>query len=168
MVRDSAGSFIPARHLLTDGEDSNILSLAIRVLKKCCNDGLADWKSWRPRYFLTDDSAAEQLAIKKAFRGMYEMGDEDEVIHLLCQVHSRRALERKVKNEEIRKEIFSAPYYHSTEHAARSAVERALDLAYKVEQRKRPEDKRTAQEMIKGDSKGVRDIFCLTFFLYRF
>jgi hypothetical protein len=89
MVRDRYDNYIPCAHLLTDGEDSNILSAALCTIKRWCRNLVTnEYEQWEPRYFLTDDSAAEQLAIKKAFRGMYELGGEIEVKHLLCQVCS--------------------------------------------------------------------------------
>ena len=51
-----------------------------------------------PRFFLTDDSAAEFLAVQKAFPGLVE--GEPEVTHLLCRVHSMRTLERNLKKKE--------------------------------------------------------------------
>lgn len=155
MCRDEAGSFIPSCHLLTDGEDSNILAEAILVIKKWLNQGLQDWQHWKPRYFLTDDSAAEQLAIKKAFKGVYAWGGEDEIKHFLCQVHSRRTIDKRIKDAEIRAELYSTLYYHTGKNQAELAVNRAIELAFKIEQRKNPNDSRTIEQMIKGPRKAV-------------
>ena len=85
MVRDEYGSWIPSAHLLSAWEDSEVLAEALCKVKAWCLGG------WTLRYMLTDDSAAEQAAVKKAFRGL-EAG-EQEVDHLLCRVHSNRTLQ---------------------------------------------------------------------------
>jgi len=86
MVRDEFGSWIPAVHLLSAHEDSDILKGALQQLKTWCMGG------WNLRYMLTDDSAAEQAAVKKAFLGL--KAGKQEVDHLLCRVHSNRTLQR--------------------------------------------------------------------------
>jgi hypothetical protein len=85
LVRDGNGIYIPAAHCVVDRENSETLSKALEIIKTWCR--------WRPRYVLTDDSSIEQLAVRKAFRGL-EAG-EQEVAHLLCTVHSMRTLQRK-------------------------------------------------------------------------
>jgi len=94
LVRDEFASGIPCAHVLTDGEDSQILTAGLRKIKQWCNRGRAESKQWTPRYFLTDDSAAEQLAVQNAFKGIYD--GELDVKHLLCQVHSDRTLRKRV------------------------------------------------------------------------
>jgi hypothetical protein len=66
MVRDTAITFIPCAHLLPDGEDANILTAAMRTIKKWCNHGQRESSRWVPRWFLTDEPAAEQLAVQMA------------------------------------------------------------------------------------------------------
>ena len=119
-VRNPGGTFLPVTYLLTDGEDSNILVATIQQIKKAYNKKRHKISYQQPQYFFTDNSAAEQLAIKKAFHGTYK--NEDEVIHLLYQVHSRQTLKKRVKNQDIRKEIYSTFYYHTTEAFAKDAV----------------------------------------------
>lgn len=55
---------------------------------------------WQPRYVLTDDSAIEQSAVRKAFPGL--SAGEQEVSHLLCTVHSHRTLQRRFASEALK------------------------------------------------------------------
>lgn len=64
MVWDESGCWIAAAHLLASNEDSAILAEALRRIKTWCQGG------WILRYMLTDDSAAEQAAVKEAFPGL--------------------------------------------------------------------------------------------------
>jgi hypothetical protein len=57
---------------------------------------------------LTDDSAAEQLAVKGAFRGVNEFGGEKLPDHFLCTVHSDRTLRRNIADAKILKHIRAA------------------------------------------------------------
>src|SRR5438034_9947387 len=82
-VRDEQGSWCPVAHILTAREDSDITAEGLKVLKKWCGG------CWHLRYMLTDDSAGEQCAVRKAFPGL-EAG-ELEPTHFLCRVHSERA-----------------------------------------------------------------------------
>ena len=127
MVRDEFLSGIPSAHVLTDGEDSEVLAAGLQVIKQWCNRGRVNAQQWIPRYFLTDDSAAEQLAVQKAFKAVDE-GEED-VEHILCQVHSDRTLTRRVPVGEIRDEIRAALYRRTTEAGALENIDRALALA---------------------------------------
>ena len=57
---------------------------------------------WRLRYMLTDDSAAEQRAVRLAFQGLEE--GITEISHLLYVFHSEQTLKRN----------FSGPRYKRT------------------------------------------------------
>jgi hypothetical protein len=87
-VRDEHAAWIPAAHILTAYEDSDIVTADLRTLKKWCSN------RWLLRYMLTDDSAGEQNAIRKAFSGL--IAGELEPSHLLCRVHCERTLGRKL------------------------------------------------------------------------
>lgn len=69
MVRDGYGSYIPCVHYLVDGEDSDILIVCLRKTQDWCRRLVVqEWMAWVPRWFLTDDSAAEQKAVRIAFK----------------------------------------------------------------------------------------------------
>jgi hypothetical protein len=137
LVRDEFASGIPCAHVLTDGEDSQILTAGLRKIKQWCNRGRAESKQWTPRYFLTDDSAAEQLAVQNAFKGIYD--GELDVKHLLCQVHSDRTLRKRVPVRAIQDEIRAALYCRTTEIGALQHIDRALALAKAYMKEKDPE-----------------------------
>ena len=78
MVRDEWGSWCPAAHFLTCRQDSNIIVAALSKLQEWTGGK----ESWRCRWFLTDDSATEQRAVREAWPGLAE---GCQVIgHLLC------------------------------------------------------------------------------------
>ena len=64
MVRDEHGSWIPGAHMLSDNEDGDIVAVFLQQIKTWCR------KSWQLKYITTDDSAAEQRAVKLAFPGL--------------------------------------------------------------------------------------------------
>ena len=92
MVRNEQANWCPAAHILASSESSEILAVGLRRIKQMCH------YSWNLRYILTDDSAAEQKAVKLAFHGLID--GENEVSHLLCRVHSERTLDRNLKGKE--------------------------------------------------------------------
>jgi len=51
-------------------------------------------REWNLHYMLTDDLAAEQAAVKKAFLKL--KAEKQKVNHLLCRVHSNCTLQRYV------------------------------------------------------------------------
>ena len=68
MVRSEYGRWIPYAHMLTDHEDGDINAAFLRKLKQWCGGR----GGWRLRYMLTDDSSAEQKAVRLAFRGLQD------------------------------------------------------------------------------------------------
>lgn len=86
---------------------------------------------------MTDDSAAEQLAVQNAFKGIYD--GELDVKHLLCQVHSDRTLRKRVPVKAIQDEIRAALYCRTTETGALQHIDRALALAKAYMKEKDPE-----------------------------
>lgn len=101
MIRDEYKSWVPAAFILHDAGDSDILAEAlIQVKRWCCH-------RWLLRYMLTDDSAAEQAAVKKAFQGLQH--GEQEVTHILCITHSIRTLKRHF-GHPTKKDIFAHLY----------------------------------------------------------
>ena len=86
MIQNKFKSWISAVHLLFAHENSDILKRALQQLKTWCI------KEWNLCYMLTDDSAAEQAAVKKAFLKL--KAEKQKVNHLLCRVHSNHILQR--------------------------------------------------------------------------
>jgi hypothetical protein len=63
MVRDEQGHQRPAAHFLARRQDGDIVASALKELRRWTG-GV---EGWRCRWFLTDDSAAEQKAVREAF-----------------------------------------------------------------------------------------------------
>ena len=81
---------------------------------------------------LTDDSAGEQCAVRKAFRGL-EAG-EQEVSHFLCRVHSQRTLLKAFPgkdetNVSVRRHLLAALYNRKTRPGCEQSVQAAIDAA---------------------------------------
>ena len=72
MARSEHGRWIPCAYMLSMTEDGNIIGAFLRKVKAWCGGRGA----WRLRYIVTDDSAAEQKAVRIAFRGL-EDGEQD-------------------------------------------------------------------------------------------
>ena len=84
IIRNEYGSYLPCAHMVFSNEDGNIIAEFLRTIKTWCGGR----GGWQPRYFLTDDSAAEQRAVTLAFWGLID--GEMEIDHLLCRIHSER------------------------------------------------------------------------------
>ena len=79
---------------------------------------------------LTDDSAVEQCAVRKAFPGL--SAGEQEVTHLLCRVHSQRTLLTKLPglgNQKTREHLLAALYNRKTKPGCEESITAALDAA---------------------------------------
>ena len=85
---------------------------------------------WRLRYFITDDSAAEQRGVSLAFRGLID--GEMEVSHFLCRTHSERTLNRKLAGPQCKtakKHLYDALYFRKTEPGCDDSIAKAMQAA---------------------------------------
>jgi hypothetical protein len=87
------------------GSDGDIVAEALTTIKKWVSNYTTKGDShiqgsWDFRYMLTDDSAAEQKAIRIAFRGLLD--GEIEVMYLLCRVYAERTLRRRLAGEKCK------------------------------------------------------------------
>jgi len=86
MIQNKFESWISAVHLLFAHKNSDILKRALQQLKTWC------MREWNLCYMLTDDSAAKQVTVKKAFLKL--KAKKQKVNHLLYKVHSNHILQR--------------------------------------------------------------------------
>ena len=131
MVRDEYGSFWPCGHMLSSNEDADIVAAFLKVIKRWLKGG------WRPRYAVTDDSAAEQKAVRLAFRGLQD--GEQEVSHFLCRTHSERTLNRALGGDKCKKSkehLYKALYFRKTRPGCEDSINEALVAAPDDETRK--------------------------------
>ena len=79
---------------------------------------------------LTNDSAGEQCAVRKAFQGLSD--GEQEVTHLICKVHSRRTMLKKLPgdaNQRCREHLMAALDYRKTKPGCEESIQAAIDAA---------------------------------------
>ena len=79
---------------------------------------------------LTDDSAGEQCAVRKAFPSLQIA--ETEGTHLLCRVHSCRTIDKNLAGDnckESRKHLMAALYNRRTKIGCHESVEQAIKAA---------------------------------------
>lgn len=95
MARDECGSWLPVGHFLTAKSDGDVVAAALKQLRLWIAQHCG--QEWMLRYFLTDDSAVEQRAVKIAFDGSGQS-----VEHLLCSVHCERTLRRRFQGPRNR------------------------------------------------------------------
>ena len=129
MVRDGYGSWLPTACFFTEQQTGRVISACLRVIIKWCG-GLGSSESWALRYLVTDDSAAEQNAVRDAF-GHHEDGSP-RVQHLLCTKHSWETLKRNIPahNPECLRHMGDALFARRTEQGCRQSVEAAIACAY--------------------------------------
>jgi len=126
MVRTEYASWIPVAHFLHQFQDSDIIATGLRKIKEWCGN------QWLLRYILTDDSAGEQCAVRKAFPGL--IAGEQEVTHILCTVHSERTMRRTLagsRYEEVRKHLLVAMRVRRTQAGCMESVRAAIKASPK-------------------------------------
>ena len=126
MARSEHGRWIPCAHMLSLTEDGNIIGAFLRRVKAWCGGRGA----WRLRYMVTDDSPAEQKAVRLAFRGLEE--GEQEVDHFLCRKHSERTLKRELGGEGCKKSfehLYKALYYRHSAPGCMEEINAAIAAA---------------------------------------
>ena len=126
MARSEHGRWVPCAHMLSPTEDGNIVAAFLRKIKEWCGGRGA----WRLRYMITDDSAAEQKAVRLAFRGLEE--GEQQVDHFLCRKHSERTLKLKLAGDSCKKSfehLYKALYYRFSEQGCLDEIHEAIAKA---------------------------------------
>jgi hypothetical protein len=122
VFRESLGCWIAGAHMLLSRETNELIGMglaAIRELMETFN--INNLSPWVPRYFIVDDSAAEQQAIESAF--------ENEAVGIyLCKVHSMRTLTRKVSATPVRKLLLNA-MHAKTKFGCDRYIKEAIDAS---------------------------------------
>lgn len=129
-ARDEYNSWIPCAFFYLKHQNSSMISEALKVI--------IDWSGgfehgWKLEYMLTDDSSAEQLAVRRAFNVRY--GDEfdiPKVQHLLCTRHCKETLLRRYKGQGLPKEAYEhmlkALYVRKSKDGCLESIDRAIDI----------------------------------------
>lgn len=131
MVRDEHAQWIPCAYMLSDNEDGDIVGAFFILIKKWCGGR----SGWRLRYFITDDSAAEQRTVSLAFQGLIH--GELQPDHFLCRTHSERTLNQKLGGDSCKtakKHLYDALYFQQTSIRCEQSIEAAIKAAPKAKQ----------------------------------
>ena len=84
-------------HLLSSSEDGDIITAFLEKIQDWCEG------KWRPRFILTDNSAAEGKAIAFSFQ-MLNLS-EYQVEHYLCRQHLKETLKRNLAGDQCRESL---------------------------------------------------------------
>ena len=129
MVRSEVNIYIPCAGALIDGEDGNAIGEAMRTVRLWLRELQLEWNI---RYCLTDDSAAEQRAVRIAF----PENDNDfsspygKVEHLFCKWHSKQTLDRQLHGDllaQANEHLKAALFNRRTEAGCLESIQLALD-----------------------------------------
>ncbi len=110
--------------MLSDNENGDIVAVFLQQIETWCRN------SWQLKYIITDDSAAEQRAVKLAFSGSIE--GELEVSHFLFCIYSERAMNRTLAGDacaEARGHLYRALYYRKTAIRCEDSINSAINAA---------------------------------------
>jgi hypothetical protein len=99
MVRDPYGSWLPVGHFLTAKGDGDVVGEALATVEQWVPTHLGSNSSWPARWFLTDDSAVEQKAVRRAFTPLGSTLCS--VGYLLCSLQSERTLRRRLAGKRL-------------------------------------------------------------------
>jgi hypothetical protein len=122
MVRDENGTHRPVAHFLTRRQDGDIVAAALKELRGWTGGP----EGWQCRWFLTDDSAAEQKAVREAFPST--PGGGEETGHLLCRFHMGQQLTRRFrKSHPALAHLLAILRYRRTRAGAEASMAAALD-----------------------------------------
>lgn len=114
VIRDKYGSWQRGGYILSSHETSAVVCEGLRCLREWAG-------AWDARYFLTDDSAAEKLGIKKAF-------PNETIATILCTVHSARTLKRQVGHLRAVESKMLGAMQRITKTNCLAMVREAIDL----------------------------------------
>ncbi|RHZ78348.1 hypothetical protein Glove_165g82 [Diversispora epigaea] len=98
-IRDGYGCWDIGGHFFVSNEDSNTVVEALMIIRRFCS-------SWKPRYFLADQSSIEAKSIVMAFPGLQKGEQECDVI--FCTVHVMRTWMDKIYDPKTRNKMVHA------------------------------------------------------------
>lgn len=111
MIRHEYGNWIPRAYMLSEHKDGDII--ATFLLYFCC------WyrgnRGWQPRYFLRDNSAAEQQVVDLTFE---DLTRDNSIEHFLYYTHSERTFIKNlvsVQCKKVKSHLYTAFYLRHTE-----------------------------------------------------
>lgn len=94
VFRDFCGVWLPGFHMLMKHENSATIRKGLEIAKELL-------PKWKPYYFIVDNSAIEQNAIRAAFTIVSGSNAMCTVKIFLCKFHLMQALRRNIKNTDV-------------------------------------------------------------------
>ena len=125
MIRSSYCKWIPCAHMLSSSEDGDIVARFLNQVKTWCMG------EWRPRFFLTDDSASEQRAVRMAFNEPVPEGTFS-IESYLCRKQCEATLKRNLSAHNCRAcylHLINALYYRTTQQGGEEEICKAMEKA---------------------------------------
>jgi len=117
LLRNTFDSWLPGGHFFVSGEEHDIVAKGIQILKH--------WAStWKPRYFLIDQSAIEEKAIKNTFPGI--IAGEQNVNIYYCTWHCQQTLERQLSSYEKTYNLMIQAIYKTTHIGCENLIDEAI------------------------------------------
>ena len=131
-IRNRYSCLDVSRHFFVSNEDSDTVAEALVIMRRFCS-------SWKPRYFLSDQSSVEARSIITALPGLQKGEQECEVV--LCTVHVMRTWINKIYKSETRSKMIQAMHKRtkigcemlvqkSINESALSAIKRYISRYY--------------------------------------
>ncbi|RHZ80577.1 hypothetical protein Glove_134g166 [Diversispora epigaea] len=116
-IRDNHGCWDVGAHFFVSKEDSDTVAEALKIIRRfVC--------SWKPRYFLSDQSNVEANGIAIAFSGLSKGEQNCEVI--FCTVHVMRTWMTKIYETKVRRKIIHA-LHKITKIGCDELIQQAID-----------------------------------------
>ena len=119
LVRNSFGSWLPGGHFFVSAKEQNIVAKGLQVLKH--------WViTWRPRYFLIDQSAIEERAINQIFPGI--IAGKQNIGIFYCTWHCQRTLQRNLESYGKGYELMLQAMYKTTRIGCEQVIQEAITM----------------------------------------
>ncbi|RHZ51825.1 hypothetical protein Glove_469g15 [Diversispora epigaea] len=116
-IRDNHGCWDVGVHFFISKEDSDTVAEALKIIRRfVC--------SWKPRYFLSDQSNVEANGIAIAFPGLSKGEQNCEVI--FCTVHVMRTWMTKIYETKVRRKMIHA-LHKITKISCDELIQQAID-----------------------------------------
>ena len=138
VIRTEYNTYLSYVHMIFSNKNDDIIAEFLHTIKTWC-ESRSDWQS---KYFLTDDSAAEQRAVKLAFWGLID--GEMEVDHFFCRTHSERILNRRLIDDackQARFHLYIVFYFRKISMGCEQFIKAVIKSAFNQKFRKYIENK---------------------------
>ena len=117
LARDQFGSWLSGGHFFVSAEEQKIVAKGLQILKRWAH-------TWKPRYFLIDQSAIEENAVKHTFPGI--MAGEQNIAIFYCTWHCRRTLQRNLESYGKSYELMLQAMYKITRIGCEQTIQEAI------------------------------------------